>query len=642
MVERLRIFRGVEELNYSSCVITKSDDHVIDEGTIEIIANSNVTIGTTLDIKNEDATTTIFTARVIHITKDALWKLKVYANGYELMNIPVQQVYTNMTPEDIVQDIVDTYTLNLTYASTTISGVTLQGNLIANGYAIDIIKQMMELLDWGLSIDNNGNVYFEPKGYVNNGLTFTNGDNFNVSYWEQDNYNQVNHIKIKGGFREVNTQGETLGTTGDPDVFTFANKPKGSLRVTVSGSEVTSDNYTVVAESQEIEFDATPAATPVCDYTYDSPIVVEDQDDASIATYGEIYKEIDAPFLDNFVDARKYAGNILEVSSDPTDKVKGEENGLNFNPQLGESVLVVDPIRDLSETLYIAVIKYDARTGQTEYEFGERDFVFFDWQREVMDRIKKLEQANINEDKVTFARTFKDYMNISLEFNTLTPQFNYPGDSFILGHPTLGRLRTDLNFEADCSNNGHHGTWTGSNIDGDQYQGFVFNSPNWEFDNTLGFRLSAGLFDSNKITVSDTINGITGVLFALNPTTNGGNLIEFSGSAYISLDGTGAISTTGLTSVSTETITSGDWTLYRITFDAVNGTAIEIGDTFDGAMDELFIFTTAPVANDLLLLQSKDFFDSNNDFSFSTDPELYFSFDNPRLGDRSTVRENFS
>ena len=43
------------------------------------------------------------------------------------------------------------------------------------------------------------------------------------------------------------------------------------------------------------------------------------------------------------------------------------------------------------------------------------------------------------------------------------------GNSFILGHTTLGRLRTDKNFEADCSDNGNHGTWNGTGIDGAQY-----------------------------------------------------------------------------------------------------------------------------------------------------------------------------
>ena len=57
-------------------------------------------------------------------------------------------------------------------------------------------------------------------------------------------------------------------------------------------------------------------------------------------------------------------------------------------------------------------------------------------------------------------------------------------DSFLLGHETLGRLRADLNFEADCSDNGHNGTWSGSGIAGSQYI-------------TNGWRLSTGTFNGS-------------------------------------------------------------------------------------------------------------------------------------------------
>ncbi len=56
---------------------------------------------------------------------------------------------------------------------------------------------------------------------------------------------------------------------------------------------------------------------------------------------------------------------------------------------------------------------------------GTREFVFFDWQREVQDRIKKLEREIRDEDDVAFSRLFKYDLNISLTPLNLI-KFNYP------------------------------------------------------------------------------------------------------------------------------------------------------------------------------------------------------------------------
>ena len=60
-------------------------------------------------------------------------------------------------------------------------------------------------------------------------------------------------------------------------------------------------------------------------------------------------------------------------------------------------------------------------------------------------------------------------------------------DSFILGHQTLGRLRADLNYEADCSDQSHPGTWQGSGISGSQYYQFGFGLSTGNFNGSDNF-----------------------------------------------------------------------------------------------------------------------------------------------------------
>jgi len=113
--ERLRLFVGANELSYSEAQITKTSDHIINEGKIEIEANDDVTSSSVIDFKKSDGSTTIFSAKIIDLSEIDLWKLKVLTNGYELMNTKVENVYLNQSPEAIVEDIVDNRTNNLTY-----------------------------------------------------------------------------------------------------------------------------------------------------------------------------------------------------------------------------------------------------------------------------------------------------------------------------------------------------------------------------------------------------------------------------------------------------------------------------------------------------------------------------------------------
>ena len=131
-----------------------------------------------------------------------------------------------------------------------------------------------------------------------------------------------------------------------------------------------------------------------------------------------------------------------------------------------------------------------SKTNKTIYEFGPRDFIFSEWANEVQKRIKDIEARITNQDVYYFARTLKNKMNVDFSLNVVFEQ-NSPVDSFILGHNTLGRLRSSLDFEADCSDTGNHGTWTGTGIGGSQFT-------------TSGWRLSAGTFNGSdrKITVS--------------------------------------------------------------------------------------------------------------------------------------------
>ncbi len=498
VAERIRAFLGSTELNTSNIVLIKSNDHIVNTGKITIEKNTSAVVGSVIDLKRKDGSTSYFSAKIVDKKEELMWELDIKTNGYELMNIQVEQVYENTSPEDIVADVINNHTTNLTFASSNTSGFT-RSKYIANGYAIDVIKDQMDLLDWQLRIDVNDNVYFEPKGNTNPGITFTNGSDFTLTFWKEDATSMFNRAKVIGGYISRFTQNTGTGD-GSTVTFDLDQKPVGVVKVIDDGTIVTptvdDSPYSVDPDNQQITFTTAPVNNNALtfDYEFKLPVTVDYQNDDSILQYDEIFQKVPAPFLDTFADARKYAQNLVDVKSTPDIKAKGYEPFINFEREVGDLITVVDTVggRTKSELLVITKITLNAQQNKTWYDLGPRDFELFDWQRKVEDRIKKIERITQDEESPVFARTFKHKINTTLTVRNRI-LYNNPMNSFVLSNPTLSFLRSSRNREADCSNNSNYGTWGGSSIGGDQ-----FTSDGW--------RLFSGTFNGsdNKITVSDS------------------------------------------------------------------------------------------------------------------------------------------
>lgn len=658
MTEKLRIFKGATELDYAEAEITKTDDEIVNSAKMKINPDSTVTNSSLIDFRKNDGVTDVFTGRVNEIKEVNIWEVKILGNGYELNNIRIEQVYENRSPEYIVQDIIDNYTVNLTYASTTSSGVTLS-KYIAKGYLIDVIKDMMTALQWQVRIDESDNFYFEPTGNVDNGVSFTNGTEVQITQWDEDKTDLVNHIRVVGGFENFSTE-ETVAGTGT--TFSLAHKPNGDVRAIVSGSEVDPDTYTVNPDDLEIVFDSSQT-DPTFQYSYNRPIIVEDQNDGSIATHGEIFKEVPAPFLDSFPDARQYARQYLEVFSVPQIKAVAVQPGFNFSVDTGELITLTDNVRNKTGKLVVRKLVYNAQRSDTVFYLGSRDFWLYDWQREVESRIKKIERRFINEERIISVRLSKHNLSVDLTRST-AQQIRYPLNSFLLGNESLSLLRASKNYEPDASNNNYGGTWTGTGISGSQYS-------------DDGWRLGSGQFNGSDriLTVSDTadlrITGDLTIAFAIRVDSlpgaetyilskydgTDGYAVRITSSNTVELiySDSGADSTIATTTA----LTAEEW--YHIVF-VKNGTALTVyvdgssdntdtgGATigsnttdliignysssyFNGYLDELRIYDNNLSSSNVTSVHSK--------IDYRTDLIAYYAFDNPLLGDRRKQRINY-
>jgi hypothetical protein len=574
MPERIRIFNGAEELDTSGGKIVSSDDTVVDYVEFDILPNETVTTTSLIDFRKADGVTNIFTGKVNNIKKDQTWTVEIYGLGNELNSMHVEKVYQSTSPEGIVQDIIDNFSVGLTFASTNVSGFVIE-KYIAKSYAIDIIRQMMITLDWDLTIDQSGNVYFRPKGEINNNRELINGQDFSVTEWVEDKDKIVNHYKIIGGF-ENHAKQETI--TGTNTEFSLTDKPSGTMRVVVSGTEVNPENYTVDSEGQKVVFNST-VTDPTFFYSFNIPIVVDNKTDESINLYDERFQEIPAPWLTSFQDARKYLSSLLSNTAFPDISAKGVIPFITYSVVVGEKVRVTDPIKGITRNLIVTKRTIDMQTGETIFDFGSRDYVLFDWQREVQQRIKDLERRVTSTTKETFARTIKSKILIKTK-HTHKIYTQVPNNSFFFNHTTLGWMRSSRNREPDCSGNGHYGDWNGSDIDGDQYGGnkLIFNDITL-IDGLVGYY---DMHDKTGNFITDLYNDNDGTLYG--SLTNG--LVS-----YWKLDESSGTTASDSHGSNDGTVTGATWTTGKLgnalsfngTSDYVdcgNDASFDVSDTF--------------------------------------------------------------
>jgi len=661
MSEYLRVFIGATELTYSTIEINESDDYIIDSAKIAVKGVTDVIPGAVVDITKADGTTSVFAGRVNSIDKSTTWTINILGNGYELNNLLIQTVWENMSPEEIIEDVVDTYTVNLTYSGTSSSGVTIT-KYIGNAYAIDIIKDMLDVLDWSMTIDSNDNVDVFPKETINNGAVFTNGDNVNLSNWKEDNNNLINRVAIIGGFESFNLT-ETVAGTGT--TFSLSKKPQGSMRATVSGTVIDPSLYTVNADDKEIVFTSS-RTNPVFTYSYSRPVIAEDQDDDSINTYGEIYKRIPAPWLTTTSEARKYAAGVIEASSEPLKSVKAIRGGINYDVALGETVRVIDNVRGQN---LLMVVQSITKTGQgsTIYTLGSETMFFNEWQREVQERIKKIERRFSNQEDIVFSKRLKHNMKVNLTPVTTWEQAS-PQDTFWLNHATLGQLGTVVNghienFEADCSNNSNYGTWYGTGIDGSQFL-------------SSGKRLSCGSFNgiSRYVVAQSNLGDLSGAgsicaWVNTNSTTQriiAANIFGANSKLILGINSATFIGTRydgSTNAVSSSALTTNTWYHVAFTSDGVteniyiNGVLDNAGTStlsitatsnlftvgrnengsnyFNGELDEVMVFDKAISQSTIQDIIANNFYTNHSDYGNCL---CWYSFDNPRLGIRMGTR----
>lgn len=571
--------------------------------------------------------------------EDVLLNVSAYSFGAEFLYRYVNEIFENVSPEYIVEYIITNYT-SLTYASSVTTGITIERIVFRDKPVVEVLQLISDTLDYVFYTDVNKNAYFEARGTVSSGQVLTVGDStatyrvVNKPVWNYNTDYIITKVIVEGDKQRFE-KNESFTASASQTDFSLVYEPEDvEVKVnsvvkapTVSSSTV--GDYEVKREDKTIVFitPLTGGETVDIKYVYAIPIkvtAISDQTDTQGSTIIRERKVVNKS-IKEFQEARNFAQKYLDAHSQPQKSTEIEILGYNSSLLVGRTVRVVDATESINEDFVITNVSYSYPDEITTINVGTEEPILYDWQKEVMERLREISQQDANVDILQDYKQFKSNLVVNLGTTGLLYERSME-DSLIANHTTLGYAREDLNVEIDCSGNGNHGTWQGTGIDGSQYS-------------TSGYRLSMGQFNGsdNSITstgVSET--GITCVTLFIDEDTNSRGLLTLDTGKTISLDGSGGITTSGLTGVTAEkTIVTGSWSFVYVEFDAItltNPVAGYDGSTYyDGDMDELLAFNTNLSSQDKADIKNKAFYSNHSKYG---NCKLWWSMDNPRAGDR--------
>lgn len=364
------------------------------------------------EIRVLNGSTSIFSGTIYNIERvgNVTRKLIVKSYSAQFLQVNVNEYYSNVSPEYILNDMLQKYT-DLTYASTITSGVTLEELTIKDKKLIDVINDLCDILIWQVRVDYNKNIYFEERGVQDTGLTLTVGQEIvSVPTWTKNTDNVINRITFEGDNQTFNTS-ESFNGTGAQTIFTLTYKPE-NVEVYISSvkqnPEITGaiigGNYSLNKDEKTITFNAAsiPAVgtdNVVVNYTYLVPIRIETQS-SPLLTADEIrWKKIENKSIKTFADARKYIAQIFQKCGVPATQSSNVTLQTWSESIVGNSkATFVDVKSGINEELVIYKIKFKYPSPSVKLVVGRCGTDFFSYQKDLLEKIKELQAKLSSQD----------------------------------------------------------------------------------------------------------------------------------------------------------------------------------------------------------------------------------------------------
>jgi len=304
------------------------------------------------------------------------------------------QVFTDRTPEYIVENIVDSKT-NLTYSSSSpASGITL-AQYTADGKLIDVIKDLASLTNRIFYTTGSKLLVFDDVSFNDLDLVLEHGGNIAVHDDGYDDTEIVNDLTVLGQNLRYTTVQLFSGNNSNTS-FTLDNNPV-TVKVSIGGVEKEPEtDYEFDTMARTIIF-TTPPATGSnnisVDYIFERPLYIRGTKESSIATYGVHAKKLNLPWISTRQDGVRFVQSYLNRYKDISRKIKLTTGRMYNSLQENDIVQVKNTIKSLDGDFVIKSIKWTYPKITTELEVGEYYFDFFEYDKEIVAKIHDLESA---------------------------------------------------------------------------------------------------------------------------------------------------------------------------------------------------------------------------------------------------------
>ena len=317
----------------------------------------------------------------------------------------------------------------------------------------------------------NDTVHFEPRGFTDSGVTLTVGTAIiGLPNWDNANSQMVNDLRVDGAVHETNLRFPTSGTGQIETTASFENEAitlpftPESVKLTIDavdppttireggGEDSSTSNFFFIDKANKKVKPATGTTFDTddfafVDYTWLAPAPVHQINQNSIDTYGLFEKEITLNDVQTIADAEARTSQILSRFSIPF--LVGEilvKSVSTISLNVGDTVKIVDTLSkpNINQNLIITkqVIKYPG--SNQELTVGDEALRMHDWQFNVEERIKRLEEKNLaNQDLLQELFDFRNSLAPRSRYRRIFTETASGTNLFILGHPTFGVLGTN-------------------------------------------------------------------------------------------------------------------------------------------------------------------------------------------------------
>jgi hypothetical protein len=346
---------------------------------------------------NRNPRTTIkFGGKITKIDSD-LSKTDILAHSFGKILAETEingTVFTDRTPEYIVESLVESKT-DLTFSSGSgASGITLS-QYTADGKLIDILKDLAALTNRIFYTTGSKLLVFDDANFNDLELVFTHGNNIAIREDGYDDTEIVNDLTVLGQNLQYNTI-DTFNGNNSNTVFTLDNNPV-VVKVSVGGVEKTpEEDYDFDTMARTITFVTAPATgsnNVSVEYTFEKPLYIRGTKESSITTYGLHAKKLNLPWISNRADGVRFVQSYLNRYKDITRKVKVESGRIFNSLQENDIIHLTNTIKGIDGDFLIKSISWAYPKLETKIEVGEYYFDFFEYDKEIVAKIHDLEST---------------------------------------------------------------------------------------------------------------------------------------------------------------------------------------------------------------------------------------------------------